>query len=141
MAMKRILALLLALVCVCTLPEVSGCEPTVEPMATTETEIMPLDLELGSNTHIGEQFVKSYNCRKRDGAYLNFYVKNNGTVPVHITINGSYGRTIPAGSAGHITAPVTATLIPQTMTVKCVCVGGGQVNIFYAVAQRDIDTT
>jgi len=143
--MKRIIALIIALVCVCLFLKVYGTDATCEPMTETlavEGEIMPMDLELGRGTHIGGEFTRTYNCLKKNGPYFNFFVKNNGDVPVLITINGKYDRIIPAGSGGHICAPVTATIFAQSMKIKCVTAGsGGTVNIDWEVAQRDINTT
>ena len=142
--MKRIIALILAAMCVCSLTTVCYAEPVTEQAAETqavENEIMPLDLEFGEGTHIGGEFSRTYNCLKKNGAYLNFYVVNNGAGPVYITINGSYGRTIPAGSGGHICAPVTATLFAQSMTVRCVTASGDNISIEWKVAQRHVDTT
>lgn len=143
--MKRIIALIIVLTCICSLPKVCGIEPTTEQMAGTnvsENEIMPMDKEHGKGTHIGGEFTRTYYCLKKDGPYFNFYVKNNGDVPVLITINGEYDRIIPAGSGGHICAPVTATIFTQSMKIKCVTASsGGTVNIAWEVAQRDIDST
>lgn len=144
MHMKRIIALILALVSVCSFPNVHRVELTTvqaTEVHAVKDEVMPMDLEFGQGTHIGGEFSRTYNCLKKNGAYLNFYVKNNGNGPVYITINGKYGRTISAGSGGHICAPVTATLFSQSMTVKCVTASGDNISIEWKVAQRDVDTT
>lgn len=144
MRMKCIIALVLVLLTVCSVPKVRSVESSADQnleVLSTENEIMPMGLEFGQGTHIGGELKRTYNCYKRDGAYLNFYVKNNGNGPVYITINGKYGRTIPAGSGGHICAPVTATLFAQSMTVKCVTSSGDNISIEWKVAQRDVDTT
>lgn len=144
MRMKRIVALVLVFMIVCSFPSVFASEidsvQTVETQ-TVENEIMPMDLEFGQGTHIGGEFVRTYNCLKKNGGYLNFYVKNNGNGPVLITINGKYDRIIPAGTGGHICAPVTATIFSQSMTVKCVTASGDNISIEWKVAQRDVDTT
>ena len=144
MRMNRIIALILVFVTVCSFSKVFAAEPTTVQAIETqaaENEIMPMDLEFGQGIHIGGEFTRTYNCLKRDGGYLNFYVKNNGNGPVLITINGKYSRTIPAGTGGHICAPVTATLFPQSMTVKCVTASGDNISIEWKVAQRNVDTT
>lgn len=86
--------------------------------------------------HSGDTYTATYQCRKFDGKYLNFYVENYGDTPVIITINGENDRTIPAGSSGHITANVSATVVDQEMTVKCKSKDGGEIDIYWKVAQR-----
>ena len=137
--MNRIIAFILALVASISLFTACAAKPAT-PLGTG-TETTPPDLEFGQGTHIGGEFVRTYNCLKKNGGYLNFYVKNNGNGPVLITINGKYDRIIPAGTVGHICAPVTATIFSQSMTVKCVTASGDNISIEWKVAQRDVDTT
>lgn len=92
---------------------------------------------LGDGTHSGGKFARTYECRKVDGKYLNFFVENLGSYPVLITINGEYARTIPAGSAGHIRASIASTIMAQSMTVECVSESGEELNIYWKAAQRD----
>ena len=143
MRVNRIIALVIVLLTVFSLPKVCGAEPIEIPTEETQTvgsEVMPMDLEFGQGTHIGGEFSRTYRCLKKDGAYLNFYVKNNGNGPVVITINGKYNRTIPAGSGGHICAPVTANLFPQSMTMECVTASGDNISIEWKIAQRNVNT-
>lgn len=136
--MNRIIAFILLLAISISLFSACAAESTPP---TTVSETTPSDLEFGQGIHFGGEFTRTYNCLKREGGYLNFYVKNNGSGPVVITINGKYSRTIPAGTGGHICAPVTATLFPQSMTVKCVTASGDNISIEWKVAQRNVDTT
>lgn len=88
----------------------------------------------GEGNHIGGTFTKSFECLKFDGKYLNFYVENNGTAPVIITINGEHGREIPAGGSGHISATISAPTLPQKLTISCS--SDEEVNIYWKAAQR-----
>lgn len=101
-----------------------------------DPEAEPEPYLLVDGNHYGGQFTRSYHCLKFDGKKLNFYVENKGSGPVLITINGSYSRTIPAGGSGHISAPISATILPQEMTVKCVTASGDDIDIYWKVAQR-----
>lgn len=92
-------------------------------------------------THSGDTFTATYNLRKADGAYMNFYVENRGNGPVVISINDEYDLTIPPTLAGHICSPIFSSIMPQTMTVKCVTASDEDIDIFWSVAQRDNDTT
>lgn len=92
---------------------------------------------LGEGDHTGEDFNTTYDCQKLDGKYVNFYVENYGASPVTITINGSYARTIDPGSAGHVRAPISSSILTQTMTLKCVSADDSDLNIYWKAAQRD----
>lgn len=105
-----------------------------QTVADPEAEAEPYLLYDG--THTGGVFTETYTCRRYDGKRLNFYVENNGTAPVVITINGTYDRTIPEGSSGHISAPISASVMPQDMSVKCVSADGEDIDIYWKVAQR-----
>lgn len=89
-----------------------------------------------SGTHNGGQLTATYHLRRADGRYLNFYVKNQGTDPVVITINGEHDLTIPPGLSGHISSTISATIAPQSMTVKCTSPSGEDMDITWSVAQR-----
>lgn len=91
--------------------------------------------------HSGDEFSATYDLRKADGKYVNFYVENNGIGPVVISINGEYDRTIEPGATGHISAPISVSIMPQAMTVKCVSATGEDIDIFWKVAQRTKNTT
>lgn len=78
----------------------------------------------------------SFSCYKEGGRYLNFYVENRGEEDVILQINDRFTRTIPAGSSGHISSPIVGRDDPKEMVVTCVSADGGDVNIFWKVAQR-----
>ncbi|MBQ7098445.1 MAG: hypothetical protein IJO05_01825 [Oscillospiraceae bacterium] len=104
-------------------------------------EALPTYGYKASDTHTGGKFTATYDLRQADGRYLNFYVENRGIGPVVISINGEYDLTIPPGLAGHISAPISAAIMPQPMTVKCASTSGEDINIFWSVAQRRNNTT
>lgn len=90
---------------------------------------------LGEGIHTEGDFSATYSCHKIDGKRVNFYVENRGTEPVTITINGSYGRTIPAGEVGHISAPISVSIREQTMELECI--SDGEIHIYWRAAQRN----
>ena len=87
-------------------------------------------------THTGGQFSATYDLRKADGKYVNFYVENHGNSPVVISINGEYDRTIEPGNSGHICAPISVSIMPQPMTLKCTSTTGEDMEIYWKIAQR-----
>lgn len=89
---------------------------------------------LGEGTHTGDTFTATYGCRKLDGKKLNFYVENYGTEPVTISINGSYSHTIAAGEADHVSAPISVSVMEQSMTLECT--SDAQLDIYWKAAQR-----
>lgn len=94
-----------------------------------------------NGTHTGGEFSATYELRQADGKYVNFFVQNVGSGPVVISINGEYSQTIPEGKAGHISAPISASIVPQTMTIKCVSSSDEDINIIWSAAQRHQNTT
>lgn len=111
-----------------------------EPELRPDDEEPSYGLQVDGN-HFGGQFTATYQLRKADGKYVNFYVENNGNGPVVITINDDYARTIPAGSSGHICSPISVSFLPQPMTVKCVTASGDDIDIYWKIAQRTQNTT
>ena len=101
-----------------------------------ENEFLTNGLQV-DGTHFGGQFSATYHLRKTDGKYVNFYVRNEGDGPVVITVNGEYDRTIPAGESGHISAPISVSIMPQAMTVDCVTASGDDIDIYWKIAQRN----
>ena len=95
------------------------------------------DALLGEGFHSGGTFTVIYECQKIEGKRVNFFVENQGTEAVILTINGSYSRIIPAGSGGHISAPISPSIAAQTMTLKCVSIDGADVDIYWKAAQRN----
>lgn len=92
-------------------------------------------------TYTGRQFTAAYDLRQADGKYVNFYVENYGSEPVVITINGDHSRTIEPGSSGHICAPISVAIMPQSMTLKCTATGDEALDIYWKIAQRTQNTT
>lgn len=87
-------------------------------------------------SHTGGRFSAAYDLRKADGKYLNFYVENKGVGPVVISVNGEYDLTIEPGHGGHISATISASIMPQTMKVNCESTSGEEIDIFWSIAQR-----
>lgn len=99
--------------------------------------VQPKDKELYQGSHSGTQFTTTFTASSRDGANLNFWVKNKGTTDVVITIDGKNARTLKPGTQGHIS--ITLGYFNQSHTCKAVpSPNGGTINIDYRIAQRDI---
>lgn len=103
---------------------------------TVSAPITPFDMNVDSGTYSGTQFSQTYTLTSRNGKYLNFWVKNNGTNKITITIDGAHARTLAAGEQGHISA--TLGILSQSHTCKAVSASnGGTVKIQFRIAQRD----
>lgn len=102
-----------------------------------DNSITPFDLEVRNGTIRNEvDFEKTYKLSKSNGKNINFWIKNNGTNSVRITINGKHGKTFGPGKSGHITAP--AGFFTKNYTFKAVPTpSGGRISIDYRIAQRD----
>lgn len=143
MELRRLFAFMLSIIMILSSIGVCSAQTiTDEPSATAiEDEIIqPLSLDVDDGYVSGtSDFTKSWRLTKANGKYLNFYVLNNGTCDVQITINGKNARIIRAGSGGHITLELTDILnIGMNCTVKCIStLNGADIDIYYKVAQRD----
>lgn len=91
---------------------------------------------LDDGIHTGGTFIETFDCWRFDGKYMNFYVENNANTPVTISINDDVTGTIPAGKVGYITSTISATVLPQNMTVKCTSEDGSDLDIYWKAAQR-----
>ena len=138
-AIKTAVALTLAVGTLAT----CACASAASTAATNSTEsqaisapITPFDMQVDSGTYSGTQFNQSYALTSRNGKYLNFWVKNNGSKSVTITIDGTNARTLAAGEQGHISK--TLGILTQSHTCKAVSsTNGGTINIEFRIAQRD----
>ncbi|MDR3092114.1 MAG: hypothetical protein LBU36_08040 [Clostridiales bacterium] len=99
-------------------------------------------LELKTGSASGTDFTSGeVDLTSSNGKYLNYYVENNGSVSVYITISGgaSAERTLKPGEKGHI----SVTLASGTKSYTCKAVptpNGGEIDIYYKMAQRDVKT-
>lgn len=143
MSTRKIVAFLLVLALMLSFPNVSAVseyDAQVNATAPGESIVPPLGLLIDEGTHDSAmEFSRTCFLNKINGGFVNFYIINNGTGYVTITINGSYSRTFAPGDGGHIAAPVTST--NQYFHFKCVSASGSNVNIYFKIAQRYVDTT
>ena len=84
----------------------------------------------------GAAFEKTAALIDSNGKTVNFWIRNNGTTSVAITINGKGSRTIKPGTEGHISADVG--YFTKDYTFKAAPTpNGGDIDIEYKIAQRD----
>ena len=138
-AIKTAVALTLAVgtlaTCTCASAASTATTNSTERQAIS-SPIIPFDMNIDSGTYSGTQFNQSYALTSRNGKYLNFWVKNNGTNKITITIDGTNARTLAPGQQGHISK--TLGILTQSHTCKAVSASnGGTVKIEFRVAQRD----
>ena len=109
---------------------------------TTQTtqkqeEIMPRDYDVssGSEENIVE-LEKPYTLDKKDGKYINFWIRNTGHNDIAITINGKAERIISPGKQGH--TYIEAGFFKKEYIFKAVPTpNGGRISLDYSIAQRD----
>lgn len=138
MNFKKLLATSLALLIV-AVPAASAADTFTTPddAITVMSSIQPRERVITNGNYSGDvAYSSTWTLDRNNGKYLNFYVENNGTSSVTLTINGSGARTLAPGQSGHIYRTVNST--SQTFTVRCAAtVSGNAIDIFYALAQRD----
>ena len=162
--MKKLIAVLLALVCVLGS---SGCNATpssvdklseaentigeanpkivtadaVTPIALEDNWLMPLDLFIDSgNIENNTGLSVSKKLNKDNGKYVGLYVENKGSGPVVATINGRSEETFEKGESGHIYVEVTQGRFGADKEYEFKVVpgtNGGMINIHYEIAQRE----
>ena len=99
-----------------------------------QMQLSGMDIAKGSVT--GSAFETTKSLTSKNGKIVNFWIQNNGTTSVAITINGKEKRTIEPGAQGHISADVG--YISKDYKFKAVPVpNGGDIDIDYKIAQRD----
>lgn len=98
--------------------------------------LMPNDADIDSGSYSGAHFTQSYYLKKSTGAYVNFWIKNTGSIAVTITINGKNERTFAPGESGHISAPVDPP--GGTYNFKAIPTSSSKyISIEFRIAQRD----
>ena len=153
--MKKLIAVLLALVCVLgsagcnatpsSVDKLSEAENTigeanpkivtadaVTPIALEDNWLMPLDLFIDSgNIENNTGLSVSKKLNKDNGKYVGLYVENKGSGPVVATINGRSGHIYVEVTQGRFGADkeYEFKVVPGT--------NGGMINIHYEIAQRE----
>lgn len=84
----------------------------------------------------GAAFEKTAVLTDSNGKMVNFWIRNNGTTSVAITINGKDKRIIKPGTEGHISADVGYFTKDYTFKASPTP-NGGDIDIEYKIAQRD----
>lgn len=99
--------------------------------------VTPYDMDIGSGeVYNATQWSDDWDLKKSNGATVNFWIENTGTVDVVITINGKNSRTIEPGKDGHISASV-GTFSSKYKFKAVPSPNGGKISIKYSIAQRD----
>lgn len=84
----------------------------------------------------GAAFEKTAVLTDSNGKIVNFWIRNNGTTSVAMTINGKDKRIIKPGTEGHISADVGYFTKDYTFKASPTP-NGGDIDIEYKIAQRD----
>lgn len=109
---------------------------SIIPVFAESSESSSKDDAANSGSYSGTQFQDTYRLKKKNGAKVNFWIKNTGDVSVKITINGDQKKTLAPGKSGHISAPVG--FLNSKYKFKAIPTpNGGKISIDYCIAQRD----
>ncbi|MBD7969575.1 hypothetical protein [Paenibacillus gallinarum] len=109
---------------------------SIIPVFAESTESSSKDYAAKSGSQSGTEFQTTHRLKKRNGAIVNFWIKNTGDVSVKITINGDQKKTLAPGKSGHISAPVVS--LSSKYKFKAVPTpNGGKISVDYRIAQRD----
>lgn len=109
---------------------------SIIPAFAEPTESSSKDYAAKSGSYSGTEFQAAYRLKKRNGAKVNFWIKNTGDVSVKITINGDQKRTLAPGKSGHISTSVGS--LSSKYKFKAVPTpNGGKISIDYRIAQSD----
>lgn len=84
----------------------------------------------------GAAFEKTAVLTDSNGKIVNFWIRNNGTTSVAMTINGKDKRIIKPGTEGHISADVGYFTKDYTFKASPTP-NGGDIDIEYKIAQQD----
>lgn len=131
---KKIISFIVTAVLVLSMGTVAFAS---EPAGNTN-EITPYDMDVASGKVIdATEYSGNYSLKSANGKNVNFWIKNNSSVEVKISINGKASDKFKPGESGHITASVG--FLSSNYTFKAVPVSstGGRISIEYKIAQRD----
>lgn len=138
MTKKILSAVILGTLCLICASGVFVAEVLLEGTSATSqsAQIQPYGMDIAEGCVTGFEFETTKALTSKNGKTVNFWIQNNGTTSVAITINGKGKRTIQPGAQGHISADVG--YISKDYKFKAVPVpNGGDIDIDYKIAQRD----
>lgn len=110
--------------------------PENTTLISESMQIQPYDMDIAKGSATGSAFEMTKSLTSKNGKTVNFWIRNNGTTSVAITINGKGGRTIKPGTEGHISADVGYFTKDYTFKASPTP-NGGDIDIEYRIAQRD----
>lgn len=99
------------------------------------TEIVPYDLFVNSGSYYGNAFKETYYLKRSNGTKVNFWIKNKGTNPVTIKINGNEDVVVEPGSQDYTSASIGYFSSKYVFTANSPW--GGHINIDFRIVQRD----
>ena len=138
MSKKILSALIFGTLCLtCTSGAFAEEDLPKEAASTSQPAQMQLSgMDIAKGSVTGSAFETTKSLTSKNGKIVNFWIQNNGTTSVAITINGKEKRTIEPGVQGHISADVG--YISKDYKCKAVPVpNGGDIDIDYKITQRD----
>ncbi|MCY7945132.1 hypothetical protein P8891_19810 [Bacillus atrophaeus] len=125
----------------CTIPAFAESTTSVSSKnyAVTSGVFKPQDRKVSEGSVDQSSWSREFELDENDGAQVNFWVSNNGSNDIKISIDGKVSRTLAPGEQGHISAEVkngwfgwkynyTFTASPTAQ--------GGSVKMNYSIAQR-----
>ena len=139
--MKKLIAVLLALVCVLGSAGCNATPSSVDKLSEAENTIGEANPKIDSgNIENNTGLSVSKKLNKDNGKYVGLYVENKGSGPVVATINGRSEETFEKGESGHIYVEVTQGRFGADKEYEFKVVpgtNGGMINIHYEIAQRE----
>ena len=132
--MKKLIAVLLALVCVLGSAGCNATPSSVDKLSEAENTIGE------ANPKIVTADAVTPIALEDNGKYVGLYVENKGSGPVVATINGRSEETFEKGESGHIYVEVTQGRFGADKEYEFKVVpgtNGGMINIHYEIAQRE----
>lgn len=114
---KKTISLVAGMMVICMLissctevHDVPNLDDSVLSERTSDDDIISAtDLNVDSGSYSGSDYDDTFYLSKNNGKTVNFWIRNNGSANVVISINGENERTIKSGRSGHISAEVTGT--------------------------------
>lgn len=126
----------------CTIPAFAESTTNVSSKnyAVTSGEFKALDKEVSEGSVNQSSWSRTFELDENDGAQVNFWISNNGSNDIKISIDGKVSRTIAPGKQGNISAEVKNGWFGWTYNYTFTAspsAQGGSVKMDYRIAQRN----
>ncbi|ASP25158.1 MULTISPECIES: hypothetical protein [Bacillus amyloliquefaciens group] len=131
-----------AIVGTCTIPAFaeSTTSGSSKNYAVTSGVFKALDREVSEDSVDQSSWSREFELDENDGAQVNFWISNNGSNDIKISIDGKVSRTIAPGKQGSISAEVKNGWFGWTYNYTFTAsptAQGGSVKMKYKIAQRN----